>query len=176
MRATLTNVVHLEPSSTPRGVKRSGRRRALRPCLHRTIASASLLGSALLHIGCTDVREGPSPYTVETKPLRILAVNANLAADGRLSRHPRLQVCFSEILAPQTVRDDDFTISTSVLGYDLVIEHELLSYRDPVDDRLLASERWCPGSVVTAMPRSVMPAGVLARMRITLSPLLLGSP
>jgi hypothetical protein len=122
-------------------------------------------GLALL--GCAEPRDNPR-FEVELEPLTIVEVVPGDGADPQ----SRIDVCFSAELDPRVLDDFDATLHSSDLTFDTQQEVQLAAWRAPGSRAALASERWCPGSVLSLTPAGLLQPGI--RYRIQLRPALLG--
>lgn len=84
----------------------------------------------------------------------------------------RLDVCLSAEVDPRKLAAFDATLHSAELTFDTEVEVQLFSWLAPGSRAELATERWCPGSVISLTPGTAMQPGLTYRMR--LRPALLG--
>ena len=131
-------------------------------------AAKQLVGAASLALlGCAEPRE-LDRYAVELEPLRIVEVVPNDGAEAQT----RIDLCFSAELDPRVLDDFDATLHSADLTFDTQLEVQLVAWRAPASRSGLASERWCPGSVLSLTPAGLLQPGI--RYRVQLRPALLG--
>jgi hypothetical protein len=131
------------------------------------IAAVGLLG---LWSGCAEVRDHPR-FGTELDPLEIVeAVPAPGSNDA--DAVTRIDLCLSSELDPRGIDDFDVTLHSADLVFDTQQEIQLFSWRAPASRTGLASERWCPGSVLSLTPAGALQPGLT--YRVQLRPALLG--
>lgn len=103
-----------------------------------------------------------------------LQITETIPAAGATQVDPvaRIDLCLSAEVDPRALETFDATLHSGSLTYDTEVEVHLFSWLAPGSRTGLATERWCPGSVISLAPGNAMQPGLDYRVR--LRPALLG--
>ncbi|NVB42965.1 hypothetical protein G6O69_34405 [Pseudenhygromyxa sp. WMMC2535] len=135
------------------------------PGRHRLPSRRPIAPAAgLFCLSCAELAESPR-FEADAAPLEIIET---IPADGAVDVDPltRIDICLSGELDPRVVNEFDATLHSATLTFDTQQEVQLFSWRAPGSRDLLASERWCPGSVLSLTPESPLRAGLTYRVRL----------
>lgn len=133
-------------------------------------AAVGLAWVWLLGAGCGEPREHPR-FEGEIGALEIVET---IPAPGSSEADPatRIDLCLSAEVDPRALDDFDATLHSADLTFDSHQEVQLFSWRAPGSRSELATERWCPGSVLSLTPAGPLQPGLT--YRVQLRPALLG--
>ncbi|MFO7562707.1 MAG: Ig-like domain-containing protein [Enhygromyxa sp.] len=133
-------------------------------------AGVALAWVGLLGPGCGEAREHPR-FEGEIGALEIVET---IPAPGSSEADPvtRIDLCLSAEVDPRALDDFDATLHSADLVFDARQEVQLFSWQAPGSRSALASTRWCPGSVLSLTPTSLLQPGLT--YRVQLRPALLG--
>jgi hypothetical protein len=95
-----------------------------------------------------------------------------VAGGSQVDPLARIDVCLSAEVDPRALETFDATLHSGNLTFDGEVEVQLFSWLAPGSRTALATERWCPGSVISLTPGGAMQPGLGYRVR--LRPALLG--
>lgn len=130
---------------------------------------AVVLGVALFGPGCGELGERQR-YAAELAGLEIVeTIPAPRSRDA--DPWTTVDLCFSAELDPRALADLDATLRSGELLFDTQQELQLFSWRAPGSRGSLASERWCPGSVLSITPASALQPGITYRVSLRPAPL-----
>ncbi|PRQ02229.1 hypothetical protein ENSA5_25640 [Enhygromyxa salina] len=104
----------------------------------------------------------------------VLEIVETIPAAGSPDADPltRIDLCLSAEVDPRALDSFDATLHSAELTFDTQQEVQLFSWRAPGERAGLASERWCPGSVLSLTPGAPLQPGLT--YRVQLRPALLG--
>lgn len=130
--------------------------------------TALALWSASLGCAELDERERFEPVVA------VLEIAETIPPDGAREVDPltRIDLCMSAEVDPRALESFSATLRSASLTFDTDVEVQLFSWRGPGSRAGFATERWCPGSVLSLTPVSAMQPGLT--YRIQLRPALLG--
>lgn len=136
----------------------------------RVCERAAALGIALAGAGCGDLGEHQR-YVSDAGTIKIIET---IPGPGSSDIDPAttIDLCLSAELDPRALHEFDATLHSAALNFDTQQEIQLFSWRAPGSRSELASERWCPGSVVSLTPSSPLQPGIT--YRVQLRPALIG--
>lgn len=123
------------------------------------VVAVALFGAACGELG-EPQREGPELGTLE------IVETIPAAGSGDADPWTTLDLCFSAELDPRALAEFDATLHSADLVFDTQQEVQLLSWRAPASRGELASERWCPGSVLSLTPASSLQPGMTYRVQL----------
>jgi hypothetical protein len=136
----------------------------------RVLGQALLGGIAALLGGCGELGERQR-FAAEVGSLTIVET---VPAPGAAEVDPlaRLDVCLSAEVDPRALGGSVALLRSADLLFDTQREVQLFAWRAPGIRSELASERWCPGSVLSLTPIAPLRPGLTYRLE--LRPALLG--
>ncbi len=134
------------------------------------LAASALALAGLVGLGCGEARDHPR-FAGEPPALEIVETVPAPGADDAAPT-TRIDLCLSAEIDPRALDDFDATLHSANLLFDTQQELQLVSWRAPASPTELASERWCPGSVLSLTPAGPLQPGLT--YRVQLRPALLG--
>ncbi len=97
-----------------------------------------------------------------------LEIVETIPADGATEVDPlvRIDVCLTHAADPRVFDDFSMTLHSANLVFDAQIELHLFGWRAPGSRTGLATQPWCPGSVISLTPESPLQPGLVYRVRL----------
>ncbi|MFV8752367.1 hypothetical protein ACNOYE_17620 [Nannocystaceae bacterium ST9] len=97
-----------------------------------------------------------------------LEIVETIPAEGASEVDPlaRIDVCLSAAADPRVFDDFSMTLHSGGLTFDAQIELQLFGWRAPGSRSGVATQPWCPGSVVSLTPASPLQPGLVYRVRL----------
>lgn len=125
---------------------------------------AGIASSWLFALGCGELQGHPR-FETELAPVTIVET-APSPGSNDADPATRIDVCFSAEIDPRATDDLDATLHSADLVFDTQQEIQLFSWRGPASRTELASDRWCPGSVLSLTPVGALQPGLTYRIQL----------
>jgi len=130
-----------------------------------TVAAATIIAlfAGIAPSACTRVSETQRFPVVSER----LTIARTIPEQGAvIARDAQLDFCFSDRVDPRALDDFDATLSSGLVSFDAQLELQLFAWRPPGVSVGDSDEAWCPGSVLSVRPKSLLRPGVLYHLRL----------